>query len=104
MKTLQPPLAQAGRTRLWKADGERGNRHQRGYGSTWDKLRRDVLQRDCGLCVPCKARGHVTTATQVDHITPKADGGTDDLSNLQAICRECHDAKTRGEMNRGGRG
>jgi 5-methylcytosine-specific restriction protein A len=36
----------------------------------------------------------VTPAHAVDHITPKAKGGTDDLHNLQAICRACHLDKT----------
>jgi 5-methylcytosine-specific restriction endonuclease McrA len=31
---------------------------------------------------------------QVDHIITKARGGTDDPSNLQALCRECHSRKT----------
>ena len=33
-------------------------------------------------------------AAQVDHVVPKAKGGADDPSNLRAICRPCHDAKT----------
>jgi 5-methylcytosine-specific restriction endonuclease McrA len=33
----------------------------------------------------------------VDHITPKAQGGTDDLSNLQSICDPCHAEKTARE-------
>jgi 5-methylcytosine-specific restriction endonuclease McrA len=36
----------------------------------------------------------------VDHITPKAEGGTDDHDNLQSICTECHDAKTQAEAQR----
>jgi len=35
---------------------------------------------------------------EVDHITPLEDGGEAyALSNLQALCRECHIAKTRAE-------
>jgi 5-methylcytosine-specific restriction endonuclease McrA len=30
----------------------------------------------------------------VDHVTPKAKGGTDDMGNLAAICRDCHATKT----------
>jgi 5-methylcytosine-specific restriction enzyme A len=33
----------------------------------------------------------------VDHITSKAKGGSDDLENLQAICDDCHKAKTADE-------
>jgi len=40
------------------------------------------------------------TATEVDHIIPKAKGGTDDMSNLQAINKECHKKKTAREQGR----
>ncbi|HCL5939948.1 TPA: HNH endonuclease [Citrobacter freundii] len=40
-------------------------------------------------------------AETVDHIKPKAHGGTDDLSNLESICSGCHKAKTaRERLNR----
>lgn len=70
------------------------SRHARGYGNAWNKLRKVILQRDCHLCQPCLRAGRVTSATQVDHIKPKAKGGTDDEGNLQAICTPCHEAKT----------
>lgn len=76
----------------WKHAKE--SRHARGYGTAWDKLRLRILTRDCGLCVPCSTKGLVTQATQVDHITPKSKGGTDDESNCQSICVPCHEAKT----------
>lgn len=73
------------------------SRHLRGYDHRWDKLRKTILQRDKHLCQPCLAKGRVTVATQVDHIRPKAKGGTDDEGNLQAICKPCHDEKTARE-------
>lgn len=73
---------------------DRGSRHDRGYGSAWIKLRAIIMARDMHLCQPCLAKGRPTPATQVDHITPKARGGTDDPSNLRAICDECHTVKT----------
>lgn len=50
------------------------------------------MLRDNGLCQcdQCKAEKRVTLAQEVDHIKPKAQGGTDDLSNLRAVSRECH--------------
>jgi len=36
-------------------------------------------------------------AHEVDHIIPKAQGGTDDPGNLRAINRDCHRAKTQKE-------
>jgi 5-methylcytosine-specific restriction enzyme A len=71
--------------------------HKRGYGYRWQKLRERILRRDDYLCQPCLAHSRVTPATEVDHITPKAEGGTDDPGNLQAICRECHAEKTARE-------
>lgn len=68
--------------------------HQRGYDHRWRKLRQHVLDRDRGLCVICQANGSTMIATDVDHITPKAAGGSDDMSNLQSLCRKCHDRKT----------
>ncbi len=33
----------------------------------------------------------------VDHIIPKAAGGTDDDDNLESLCGDCHDAKSAAE-------
>ncbi len=69
----------------------------RGYGVEWQKLRDAVMRRDGGLCVPCLDLGLETRATSVDHIRPKSQGGTDDMTNLQAICHRCHARKTRAD-------
>jgi len=81
----------------WVSDSERGNRHDRGYGTKWDKLRKKILRRDNYLCQPCYKENKLTSASSVDHITPKAHGGTDDRSNLQSICTHCHKLKTAKE-------
>lgn len=39
-------------------------------------------------------------AVAVDHIVPKAEGGTDEDENLQAICKRCHKLKTEAESLR----
>lgn len=70
------------------------SRHKRGYGNAWDKLRKQILERDCGLCQVCATAGRVSIANAVDHIKPKTKGGTDAESNLQSICEPCHDIKT----------
>lgn len=72
------------------------SRHQRGYGWTWEKLREMVLAGE-PLCRQCAAAGRVALAVAVDHIVPKAWGGTDDLENLQPLCKQCHDEKTARE-------
>ena len=79
----------------WHHDGR--SRHERGYGSAWVKLRERILKRDDYLCQPCQREGRITTATQVDHITPKAKGGGDEDGNLQAICDAHHAEKSARE-------
>ena len=51
------------------------------------------------LCRDCKAKGIDRLATTPDHIIPLAAGGTDDDSNIQCLCDECHKAKTATENN-----
>lgn len=75
----------------------------RGYGWAWTQLRARILQRDCGLCQPCMRAGRVTLATEVDHVVPRSDGGTDGEANLQSICAECHAAKSAIERARSAR-
>lgn len=41
----------------------------------------------CKLCGDKKS-------SHADHITPKRDGGLDDVSNLQGTCHSCHSRKT----------
>jgi 5-methylcytosine-specific restriction protein A len=67
----------------------------RGYGSAWRRLRLFVLNEE-PLCHYCRRR----PSTEVDHVIPKCDGGTDDRANLAGTCTPCHDEKTRGEGNR----
>lgn len=76
----------------WHHDGR--SRHQRGYNAQWVKTRSLILRRDGYLCQPCLMLGRPTQATEVDHVVPKANGGSDEWDNLQSICRECHSTKT----------
>ncbi len=76
------------------------SRHVRGYGTAWEKLRAQVMRRDKGLCRVCLAGGRAMVAHEVDHKQSKAKGGTDDLANLQAICRKCHKIKTAADEGR----
>jgi len=67
----------------------------RGYGVAWRHLAKWFLQRN-PLCVdPFGTHaGKVVAADVVDHIFPRKRGGTDDVSNLQALCYRCHSTKT----------
>lgn len=89
------------------SDPSRGTRHERGYGSKWDKKRERILKRDNGLCQECLRNGRLTPVGLTkfsyfcDHIKPKEEGGSDGDSNLEALCKPCHTAKTDREKNRG---
>lgn len=78
---------------------KRTSRQQRGYGAAHDAMRRLVLAEE-PLCRACDAKGVVSATTIADHIVPKAEGGTDDRSNYQGLCRPCHVAKTAAESGR----
>lgn len=60
----------------------------------WQVLRLTALERDRWLCQECLRQGIYTSATDVDHIVPRSLGGSDDLENLQSLCRDCHKRKT----------
>lgn len=66
-------------------------------GSRWQRLRVAVLS-DNPLCVQCLKTGRVTSAAEVDHIVPVHKGGTDELHNLQPLCKPCHESKTRRDL------
>jgi 5-methylcytosine-specific restriction endonuclease McrA len=55
------------------------------------KIRRAVLTRDKGVC-QLRLKVCTYTATQADHIRPRATHG-DGLDNLQAACAACNRAK-----------
>lgn len=78
----------------------RGTRHERGYGAEWDRIRPRILTRDRYLCQTCLRAGRVTLGNIVDHIIPKAEGGSDDEANLEVICRAHHQEKTQRESDR----
>jgi 5-methylcytosine-specific restriction protein A len=101
LATLPNRLATTRRAAPWGGDSqERGTRQQRGYGAAWDRLRLCILKRDYHLCQPCLRAERISHASIVDHVTPKAEGGSDEPDNLQTICADCHRVKTQAEANR----
>lgn len=58
-------------------------------GSNWDLLRKSVMKRDDYKCSSCGSTSNLT----IDHRMPLSLGGTNDLSNLQTLCRDCHEDK-----------
>lgn len=100
LSTLKPRIKEAeGRqySTPVHAEIEKGWGSGRG-GRPWRRKREAILQRDKYTCQRC---GIVTIDLEVDHIVNIAQGGTEDDSNLQALCIPCHQAKTAAESAQG---
>lgn len=67
------------------------------------QARRAALFTREPLCRACAAHGRTALATVRDHIVPLAEGGIDDEINVQPLCQDCSDLKTREESRRGQR-
>ncbi len=99
-----PGLVQAGvcsvcgplrRASAAEHDEQRGTAAQRGYGGRWQRARAAYLAAH-PLCAHCQQAGRVTAATDVHHIRPRRDGGSDRWDNLLALCHSCHSKVTAG--------
>lgn len=58
------------------------------YGKEWATIRAKVFAAKGCQCAYCGA-----DASHVDHQTPRARGGTDDISNLVPCCATCNISK-----------
>ena len=70
------------------------------YGTArWQKLRWEVLVRDCFTCARCKRVSGNKGEAVADHIKPHR--GDErlfwDPSNLQCVCQPCHDSIRQAE-------
>jgi 5-methylcytosine-specific restriction endonuclease McrA len=75
------------------SDKRRCPKHQgnerNGSTRAWRKTRERILERDGHRCTETLADGSrcpITTDLHVDHIDPKAAGGSDDDTNLRTLC------------------
>ena len=59
----------------------------------WSQRRFAVLERDGFKCRYCGKGAKQNAVLHVDHVHPRAAGGTDDLDNLVAACQECNRGK-----------
>lgn len=76
------------KARNYEAPSKPKKGRAKGYGSEWAMIRAKVFAAKGSLCVYCGK-----DAAHVDHVMPKARGGSDDLSNLVPCCTRCNHAK-----------
>lgn len=69
-------------TKLWGVAYQQGPLYQ-------NKLRSFIFSRSGGKCVYCGAK-----AEEIDHVIPRANGGTNSTYNLVASCRSCNQIKS----------
>ena len=69
-------------TKLLGNDYQEGSLYQ-------NKLRSFIFNRSNGKCVYCGAK-----ATEIDHVIPRSNGGTNSVHNLVASCRVCNKKKS----------
>lgn len=73
----------------------RGSSRERGYDSDWEKVRKQFAAEN-PICVMCEREGRTALVEEVDHIIPvkvRPDLRLDP-SNLQSLCKSCHQKKT----------
>lgn len=54
------------------------------------RLRAMVMERDGYACTLCHTRGSTENPLQIGHLTPVAQGGTNEEENLRVECRDCN--------------
>jgi len=63
----------------------------------WQWTRLKVFERDGWRCRRCSRAGRL----ECDHVVPLREGGDPwDMTNLQALCRRCHAAKSAREASK----
>jgi 5-methylcytosine-specific restriction endonuclease McrA len=88
----------------WVNDAESRKRSDATYNDPeYKRNREEAKRRARGFCEQC---GHRHTRLQCDHVIPRSQGGTHQLSNLRMLCAgqgtcRCHEHKTAQEGNAG---
>lgn len=65
------------------------NRKNRKQISQYNKTLNKLLHKYNFECVHCKSKDSLT----IDHIKPVSKGGTDNINNLQILCKRCNSKK-----------
>lgn len=87
LKRFNTDLSRAIGDYLWRSYPERRKRADAIISKL--ELRFMVFSRDGWKCVQCSNNQRLS----VDHIVPVAKNGSDDLANLQTLCRSCNSKK-----------
>ena len=96
LNTLKPRLSTAPSSRVKVLDTKAGAT-QMERGRSWMAKRERVALRYNYLCAACGLSLR-KGGWECDHIVPREQGGSNDESNLQPLCKEpCHKAKTEAE-------
>jgi 5-methylcytosine-specific restriction protein A len=72
------------------------------HSKEWRAIREQAMIRDHGLCQECLKHERIEQAKVVDHIK-RVDEHPElrlELSNLQSLCKACHNKKTANEMQK----
>jgi len=75
-----------------------GKKHVRHTFTEQEREQQHKLAK--GKCNCCKTKVGLREM-HIDHIEPLACGGTNDLDNLQVLCKQCHHEKTQEEKEHG---
>ena len=76
-KLTKPPV---------RTDADPAAKPQRKREYIPDEVKEMVWQRDAGQCRNCGAKDNL----QYDHIIPHSEGGSNEITNLQILCRNCN--------------
>lgn len=98
LTTLKPRLGTLKTTRTPMLEVKAGTTEME-RGRAWMAKRQRVAAAHGYRCAAC---GLVWMAhrDQIDHIVPREQGGSNEESNLQPLCNECHALKTAAEAAR----
>lgn len=66
--------------------------------ANWAQLKKRMASRKASGCEVC---GALRVPLELDHIVPRAQGGSDHLINLRWLCEPCHKVKTRADKKKG---
>jgi len=70
---------------------------KRGPAHRQKRARQAALRRDRFTCQHCGFHSPTGKGLEADHVVPVDLGGSNEVSNLQTLCRDCHGVKTRAE-------